>query len=131
MSAELLISWQGSGTNTHWLTPIKSKTRYSIIESFSEYDHLVEMPVSPQAKQQAPYQGERWQARLILIPSPKGDIKGFITSCLCPDTYPVNDLLKVYWQRWEIERGYGELKQYQLENKPVLRSKKKDGVYQE
>lgn len=131
MSAELLISWQGSGVNTHWLTPIKSKTRYRIIESFSEYDHLVEMPISPQAKQQAPYLGESWQARLILIPSPKGDIKGFITSCLCPDTYPVNDLLKVYWQRWEIERGYGELKQYQLENKPVLRSKKKDGVYQE
>ncbi|WP_284198783.1 transposase [Shewanella decolorationis] len=48
-----------------------------------------------------------------------------------PNTYPVNDLLKVYWQRWEIERGYGELKQYQLENKPVLCSKKKDGVYQE
>jgi hypothetical protein len=36
----------------------------------------------------------------------------------------------VYWERWEIERSYGELKQYQLQNKPVLRSKKKVGVYQ-
>nr|WP_269809271.1 hypothetical protein [Enterovibrio nigricans] len=28
--------WQGCGQNTHWLTPIKSKLRYEIIESYSE-----------------------------------------------------------------------------------------------
>ncbi|MFA0183273.1 transposase, partial [Vibrio cyclitrophicus] len=41
------------------------------------------------------------------------------------------ELVEVYWQRWEIERGYGELKQYQLANKPILRSLKSDGIYQE
>ena len=130
-SAELFTSWQGASTNSHWLTPIKNKMRYEIIESYSEYDHLIDMPVSPQAKKSAPYLGDTWQARLILIPNPKGEIKGFITSCLCPEIYPLEDLLDVYWQRWEIEQSYGELKQYQLSNKPVLRSLKSEGVYQE
>jgi len=131
MSAELFTSWEGSGQNTHWLTPIKSKMRYEIIESYSEFDHLIEMPVSPQAQKQSPYLGDSWQARLVLIPSPKGEIKGFITSCRCPEAYPLKEILDVYWQRWEIEQGYGELKQYQLANKPVLRSLKKEGIYQE
>jgi hypothetical protein len=131
MSAELFKGWEGCGKNTHWLTPIKSKMRYDIVESYSEHDHLVEMPISPQAQKQAPYLGKTWRARLILIPSPKGEIKGFITSCLCPKTYPVKDIVDVYWQRWEIEQGYGELKQYQLANKPILRSLKKEGIYQE
>lgn len=130
-SAELYTSWQGASANCHWLTPIKNKMRYEIVESYSEYDHLIDLPVSPQAKKQAPYLGDTWQARLVLIPSPKGEIKGFITSCLCPQTYPLKALLEVYWQRWEIEQGYGELKQYQLSNKPVLRSLKRESVYQE
>lgn len=131
MSAELFLSWQGSGKNTHWLTPIKSKFRYELLDSYSDYDHLIEMPVSPQAQKQYPHLGEKWTARLVLIPSPKGEIKGFITSCLCPDTYALKELVEVYWQRWEIERSYGELKQYQLANKPLLRSLKSEGVYQE
>ncbi|KGK00591.1 IS4 family transposase [Thalassotalea sp. ND16A] len=130
-SAELFTAWQGASENTHWLTPIKSKMRYEIIDSYSEYDHIIDMPVSPQAKKQAPYLGDTWRARLILIPSPKGEIKGFITSCLCQEKYPIEDLLNVYWQRWEIERSYGELKQFQLSNKPILRSLKSDGIYQE
>lgn len=105
--------------------------RYDIIDSYSDYDHLIEMPVSPQAKKTAPYLGDTWQARLILIPNPKGEIRGFITSCVCPKTYTLKSLIDVYWQRWEIEQSYGELKQYQLSNKPVLRSLKREGVYQE
>ena len=130
-SAELLTSWQQVGGQHHWLIPIKNKMRYDIIESYSDYDHLIEMPVSPQAKKTAPYLGDTWQARLILIPNPKGEIRGFITSCVCPKTYSLKSLIDVYWQRWEIEQSYGELKQYQLSNKPVLRSLKSEGIYQE
>ena len=131
MSAELFSSWHGAGNNSHWLTPIKANTRYDVMQRYSDHDFLVELPVSPQQQKLAPYLGQVWQARLILIPHPKGEIKGFITSCLCPERYPFNDLVGAYWQRWEIERSYGELKQYQLQNKPTLRSKKKEGVYQE
>ena len=58
-------------------------------------------------------------------------IKGFLTSLIDPARYPAEDLLKVYWERWEIEQGYGELKSRQLRNEMVLRSQKSDGVKQE
>lgn len=89
------------------------------------------MPVSPQAQQEYPYLGKTWQARLVQIPEPTGEIKGFITSMICPTQYPLKDILNVYWQRWEIEQSYSELKQSQLNNQPLLRSQKREGVYQE
>ncbi|WP_188923352.1 IS4 family transposase, partial [Shewanella saliphila] len=131
MSAELFESWRGAGANTHWLTPIKSKFRYEVLEEYSEHDKLIKMPVSPDAKRKYPHLGDSWQARLVLIPEPKGEIKGFITSLECPMTYPLKDIVNVYWERWEIEQSYGELKQGQLNNQAVLRSQKVEGIYQE
>ncbi|MBD1560068.1 transposase, partial [Vibrio sp. S9_S30] len=49
----------------------------------------------------------------------------------CPEKYPIKDIVEVYWERWEIEQGYGELKQRQLNNQAILRSQKVEGVYQE
>ncbi|MBD1560082.1 Mobile element protein, partial [Vibrio sp. S9_S30] len=82
---------------------------------------LVRMPVSPDAQRKSPYLGKYWQARLVLLPEPKGEIKGFITSLECPEKYPIKDIVEVYWERWEIEQGYGELKQRQLNNQAILR----------
>ncbi|WP_281645453.1 hypothetical protein [Parendozoicomonas sp. Alg238-R29] len=45
---------------------------------------------------------------------PNGQIKGFLTSLADPARYPFTDLVKVYWDRWEIEQGYGELKRWQI-----------------
>lgn len=130
-SAELLLSWQQAGMNTHWLTPVKSRMRYEVTERFTEYDCLIEMPVSPQARKQAPHLPATWKARMITIPEPNGNIKGFITSLTDPVQYPFPDLLKVYWDRWEIEKGYGEMKRAQLDDTELLRSKSPDGVRQE
>ncbi|WP_281647618.1 IS4 family transposase [Parendozoicomonas sp. Alg238-R29] len=109
-SAELLLSWQQSGKGCHWLTPIKSRFRHTVEKEFTEYDQLISMPVpvSPQARAAALYLPEFWTARLIRIPQPNGKIKGFITSLTDPVRYPFSDLVKVYWDRWEIEQGYGE-----------------------
>lgn len=53
-SAELMTAWYKQNTEQHWLTPLKSKTRYIIVEQYSENDFLVEMPVSPQARKKSP-----------------------------------------------------------------------------
>ncbi|MDE9590605.1 transposase, partial [Xenorhabdus bovienii] len=95
------------------------------------YDKLIDMPVSPQAQQLHPHLEKTWRARLILIPEPKGEIKGFITSMECPVTYPLKEILNVYWERWETETGYSELKQRQLNNTAILRSQTRTGIYQE
>jgi len=131
MSAELFTAWRGAGKNTHWLIPIKAKLRYEVVEEYTPHDKLIKMPVSPQAKKKHPYLDDFWNARLVLIPDPKGEIKGFITSLEDPQKYPLKDIVDVYWDRWEIEQSYGELKQGQLNNKAILRSQKVEGVYQE
>lgn len=130
-SAELLLAWQQQQPDCHWLTPVKSKLRHTVIERYGPHDCLVEMPISPQARRQHPHLPATWRARLITYTEPKGAIRGFITSLTNPQRYPLADLLNVYWQRWVIEQGYGEIKGQQLANETVLRSQTPDGIEQE
>jgi hypothetical protein len=130
-SADLLLNWQAAGTLRHWLTPVKSKMRYEVVEEFANNDLLIDMPVSPQARKKNPELPETWRARFIAYQAPKGEIKGFVTSLIDPKKYPLEKLLNIYWQRWEIEEGYGELKQTQLQSKVTLRSRFAEGVRQE
>lgn len=71
-SADLLLNWEGSGKQRHWLTPVKSKMRYEVVEEFANNDLLIDMPVSPQARKKNPELPETWRARLSLINSPRG-----------------------------------------------------------
>ena len=130
-SADLLLSWQKSADNAQWLMPAKSKLRYDIVEKYAENDMLISMPISPQAQRQNPNLSTHWEARLVLYQEPKGEIKGFITSLIDPGKYPLESLLRIYWQRWEIEEGYGEIKQTQLQSHVTLRSRFSAGVRQE
>lgn len=130
-SADLLLAWSKAASNCHWLTPVKRKLRYEVIEHFADNDMLISMPVSPQAQRNNPALPTHWQARLVLFKDPKGEIEGFITSLVDPEKYPLEHLLSVYWQRWEIEEGYGEIKQTQLQSEVTLRSRFAAGVRQE
>jgi len=49
LSTELMINWHKAHTDSHWLTPIKSNTRFKIIEEYSGGDFLIEMNVSGHA----------------------------------------------------------------------------------
>ncbi|MFB1117231.1 IS4 family transposase [Dickeya dadantii] len=131
LSAELLINWQRREPEAHWLVPLKANTTYRILDTFSEGDHLVEMQVSPQARKLDTTLPEYWQARLIECEEGAGDYKGFITSLTEPESYPAEALRYVYQERWSIENGYGELKQFQLSTATLLRSQKTSGIYQE
>lgn len=130
-SAELLLSWQQAQPESHWLTPLKRKMRYRVVESFSEHDCLVEMPISPQSRAQYPHLPATWRARMLRFANPKGEITGFLTSLTDLQRYPAADLLGIYWERWEIEQGYGELKRRQLRSELLLRSQKPEGIRQE
>ena len=130
-SAELLLSWQQAQPESHWLIPTRNNLRHEVVERYTTHDCIVEMPISPQARKQAPHLPATWRARQICYTTPQGEIKGFLTSMLDPVRYPAGQLLRVYWERWEIEQGYGELKQRQLRNELCLRSQKPDGIRQE
>ncbi|MBB1274817.1 IS4 family transposase [Psychromonas sp. SR45-3] len=130
-SADLMLNWQQFGINAHWLTPVKKAMRYEVIDRYADNDLLIEMPVSPQARAKNPTLPETWQVRMICYQDPKGDIKGFITSLIDPTLYSIDALLSVYWERWEIEQSFGELKNNQLNGEITLRSRFPEGVQQE
>ena len=130
LSAELLINWQREQPEAHWLVPLKGNTKYRVLKTFSEGDHLVEMQVSAHARKQDNGLPEVWQARLIECDG-SSDYRGFITSLTDAERYPVASLRNVYQERWVIENGYGEVKQFQLNTATLLRSQKVTGIYQE
>ncbi|MGY5615467.1 IS4 family transposase, partial [Vibrio brasiliensis] len=57
-------------------------------------------------------------------------IKGVLTS-LTDSQYDLQSLLDVYFERWEIENSYGEIKHDMLEDELLLRSQSVEGVEQE
>lgn len=133
LSAELMINWQRKNTDCHWLTPIKSNTKYDIIEILGEGDYLVEMAVSAHARKQDPSLPERWKARLVLYPesNQRNHIKGLLSSLVDHKAYSAEQIRDVYFERWEIECGYGEIKHQMLEDSVLLRSLSTVGVNQE
>ncbi|MGB2145849.1 MAG: transposase, partial [Vibrio toranzoniae] len=57
-------------------------------------------------------------------------IQGLLTS-LTDRKYSLKSLLDVYFERWEIENSYGEIKHDMLEDEILLRSQSVEGVEQE
>ncbi|MDG4868997.1 transposase, partial [Guyparkeria sp. 1SP6A2] len=116
------------------MTPIKSNTQYEVIRKLDKEgrDLIVEMDVSQHARKQDPTLPEKWQARLALYPEPEQPthIKGVLTS-LTDSQYDLQSLLDVYFERWEIESSYGEIKHDMLEDELLLRSQSVEGIEQE
>ena len=133
LSAELMINWQRAKVHQHWMTPIKRNTNYRIVEQYADNDFLVEMNVSDHARKQDPSLPKTWQARLVTYQEQKQKnyISGLLSSLVNPKQYPASDILDVYFERWEIENGYGEIKQYQLDESILLRSQTVQGIKQE
>lgn len=133
LSAELMINWHNDEKQQHWMVPIKSNTQYRVIKEYADNDFLVEMDVSAHARKQDPNLPEIWQARLVLYPEPqrKSHIIGLITSLTDEQKYSAQAIQDVYFERWEIENGYGEIKQYQLDESILLRSQTSQGIKQE
>ncbi|EHS6108839.1 IS4 family transposase [Salmonella enterica] len=130
-SAAFLHQWGSKGTACHWLIPLKKNTKYQVTHKYSEQDMLIKMGTSPGARQQCPDIGKFWTARLIRLVTPDGKEKNFLTSLVSDKDYPYEKISEIYNERWEIERGFGELKSQQLKNEVTLRSRFPEGVRQE
>lgn len=133
LSAELLINWQRAHHDSHWMVPIKRNTQYEVIQTLGNNDFIIEMKVSQQARKLDPTLPEKWQARLVGYPKSENDqyIKGILCSLFDAKKYPAKQILNVYFERWEIENSYGEIKHRMLNDKILLRSQLVSGVYQE
>jgi hypothetical protein len=131
LSAGILVPLHRDGKNRHWLTRGKSTTRWRVIEKLGKGDDLVELNVSPQAREHDPSLPKTFTARAV-----KYEKKGFrpetvLTSLIDPKAYPASEIVALYHERWELELGYDEIKTEMLEREETIRCKGVDAVEQE
>ncbi len=129
-SLGLLHQWQSTGTERHWLLPLKKGTQYRVVRKLCSGNELVELSTSPQARKKWPGLPHTIEARL-LSKTVKGKRVQILTSMVDSKRYPPADIVDLYTHRWEIELGYREMKQQLMQNRLTLRSKKPDMVRQE
>lgn len=129
-SLGLLHKWQTTGTERHWLIPLKKNVQYEVVRKLGRQDQLVRLRSNPRARKLWPELPEEFVVRLV---SRKINGKQYevLTSMTDPIRYPVADIADLYSHRWEIELGYREQKQYMLGNRLTLRSRLPELVKQE
>lgn len=129
-SLGLLHKWQITGTERHWLLPLKKNVQYEVVKKLGRQDQLVKLKSNPRARSLWPELPEELTVRLVSrkINGKQYDV---LTSMTDPMRYPVADIADLYSHRWEIELGYREQKQYMLGNRLTLRSRLPELVKQE
>jgi len=121
----------GDGTNRHWLTRAKTRTKLRVLERFGRGDELVEIELASSTRRANRQLPARWIARAIHYRR-----KGFRPSVLLTSMtevarYPRDEVVEMYHERWEIELGYDEVKTHMLAREEAIRSRTPDGAYQE
>lgn len=129
-SLGLLNNWQTTGTERHWLMPLKKNTQYEVIEVLSKGDKRIRVMACPQARKKWPRLPQSLDMRL-LTKTIKGKPVQIITSMLDHRRYPKTDIVDLYTHRWEIELGFREMKQSLLDSRFTLRSNQPELVKQE
>jgi len=129
-SLGLLHRWQQTGTQRHWLLPLRKDAQYEVLRKLGRHDAIVSLKTSPQARKQWPYLPDTLQARL-LSKTIKGKVRQVLTSMIDPLRFPPDEIVDLYSQRWEIELGYREMKQGMLAGHYTLRSKTPEMIEQE
>ncbi|WGG02140.1 IS4 family transposase [Pseudomonas sp. GD03721] len=129
-SLGLLHRWQQTGTQRHWLLPLRKDAQYEVLRKLGRHDAIVSLKTSPQARKQWPDLPDTLQARL-LSKTIKGKVRQVLTSMIDPLRFPPDEIVDLYSQRWEIELGYREMKQGMLAGHYTLRSKTPEMIEQE
>jgi hypothetical protein len=95
-------------------------------------DFVTELPVNPKHRRADPSLPEKVRVRMIRVTASVRGTKAtiwLVTSLLDPETYPAEEIARLYAGRWNIETLFRELKLTM--GADVLRSKKPDGVRKE
>lgn len=118
----LLYQWHMTGTERHWLLPLKKGALYRVMRTHQPGDEVIELTPSPQARKKWPELPATVTARLV-TKNIKGKPVKILTSLLDAQRFPAAEIVDVYAHRWEIGLGYREMKPYMLHNCLTLRSK--------
>jgi len=130
-AAGALIPLTTAGKNRHWLIRAKKKLRWRVIEKLGPNDFLVEMTVSKKARSQNSKLPEKWTMRLIQYQRKGFRPSALLTSMTDAKQFPVDEIVELYHERWELELGWDEIKTEMLDREEAIRSKSPTAVYQE
>ncbi|WP_429078951.1 transposase, partial [Aeromonas veronii] len=103
-SLGLLHAWQTTGSERHWLLPLKRGTQYEVVRKLGRQDVLVRLKTSPQTRKKWPHQLDTVEARL-LTRTINGKERQVLTSMVDPMRFPGADIVELYSHRREIELG--------------------------
>ena len=87
-SLGLLHAWQTTGSERHWLLPLKKGTQYEVVRKLGRQDVLVHLKTSPQARKKWPHLPDTVEARL-LTRTIKGKERQVLTSMVDPMRFRV------------------------------------------
>jgi len=131
LAANILLPIQSSGSNRHWLTRAKARSKWSVVKKLGVGDDLVEVEVSREARRKNPELPRSWLMRAVRYQRPGFRPQTLLTSLLDHSAYPAHELRALYHERWELELGFDEVKTHMLEREEALRSRTPTGVMQE
>jgi hypothetical protein len=130
-SAAILIGLTTQGNNRHWLIRAKKKLRWRVIEKLGRNDFLVEMEVSREARGRDPTLPKTWTMRMIRYQHKGFPASALLTSAIDAKRFPVDEIVNLYHERWELELGYDEIKTEMLDREEAIRSRSPKAVRQE
>ncbi|MDP5033302.1 IS4 family transposase [Paraglaciecola sp.] len=91
-SLGLLYDWQNSGQDTHWMLPARKDLQFDVIRQLNEYDAIVALTTSPQARKKFAHLPAQIEARLTTYTA-HGKTYRVLSSLTEPLRYPYDELL--------------------------------------
>jgi hypothetical protein len=131
LAANVLVPMSREGSNRHWLTRAKTRTKWTVIKSLGKDEDLVQLEICGKTRKGDPSLPRTYQARAIRYQRPGFRPQTLLTSLIDPVAYPAKEVIALYHERWEIELGYDELKTEMLDRQETIRSRTVKGVEQE
>ncbi len=122
---------QSGGKERHRLTRSKVNLKPQVVKSLGRGDHLVEIPINRTLRRAHPHLPETLSARAIRYHRRGFRSQTLLTSLLDPNTYPAQEIVALYHERWELEIGFDEIKTHTLEREETLRSRAPERIRQE
>lgn len=120
-----------TGQSRHFVTREAKKLTWNVSEPIAANDALIDVQLSRAALECDESAPETLRLRRIEYQVGDGEPSALFTSLLCPQTYPAQDIVELYHERWDLELAYRDIKQTQLQRLESLRSRTPDGVEQE
>jgi hypothetical protein len=122
---------QAGGAQRHWLSRAKKALRWRVRRRLGPGDSLVDLPVHRGLRRAHPELPESLPVRAIRYHRRGFRPQTLLTSLLDPTSYPADEIVELYHERWELELGFDEVKTHTLERQEALRSRAPERVRQE